>query len=78
MYNILDYSGISTKQINLLDRKAVSIITKRFFKGLNGIDNIYTQHNPLIIETIEDFIKGKLNLQSYPYVDNSQGVYTKK
>ncbi|XP_031779936.1 vacuolar protein sorting 45 isoform X1 [Nasonia vitripennis] len=76
VYSILDYSGISTKQINLFDREAVAKITKKLFKGLNGVDNIYTQHTPLLAETIEDLIKGKLNVQTFPYLGNT--VLTKK
>lgn len=76
VYNILDYSGISSKQINLFDKEAVAKITKKLFKGLNGVDNIYTQHTPLLAETIEDLIKGKLNIQSFPYLGNT--VLTKR
>ncbi|CAB0029737.1 unnamed protein product [Trichogramma brassicae] len=71
VYSILDYSGISTKQINLFDKEAVAKITKKLFKGLNGVDNIYTQHTPLLNETIEDLIKGKLNPQVFPYLGNA-------
>ncbi|XP_014209907.1 vacuolar protein sorting-associated protein 45 isoform X1 [Copidosoma floridanum] len=75
-HSILDYSDISTKQINLFDREAVAKMTKKLFKGLNGIDNIYTQHTPLLSETVEDLVKGKLNLQTFPYLGNT--VLTKK
>ncbi|KAJ8672591.1 hypothetical protein QAD02_003850 [Eretmocerus hayati] len=76
VHSILEYSGISTKQINLFDREAVAKITKKLFKGLNGVDNIYTQHTPLLTETVEDLIKGKLNTQMYPSLGNV--VLTKK
>lgn len=36
------------------------------FQGLNGVENIYTQHTPLLKDTIEDLIKGKLRENLYP------------
>ncbi|KZC15037.1 Vacuolar protein sorting-associated protein 45, partial [Dufourea novaeangliae] len=71
IHNILEYSGINTRQNNLFDRESVAKITKKLFKGLSGIDNIYTQHTPLLNETLEDLIKGKLSSQTYPYLGNT-------
>ncbi|XP_015112096.1 vacuolar protein sorting-associated protein 45 [Diachasma alloeum] len=76
VYNILEYSGINMRQSNLFDREAVAKITKKLFKGLSGVDNVYTQHNPLLTEILEDLIKGKLNTQTYPYLGNM--VMTKR
>lgn len=70
VYNILQYSGINSRQSNLFDREAVAKITKKLFKGLSGVDNIYTQHNPLLTEILDDLIRGKLNPQNYPYLGN--------
>ncbi|TGZ57356.1 Vacuolar protein sorting-associated protein 45 [Temnothorax longispinosus] len=70
VYNILEYSGVNARQSNLFDREAVAKITKKLFKGLSGVDNIYTQHCPLINETLEDLIKGKLSTQTFPYLGN--------
>lgn len=44
----------------------VAGITKRFVKGLKGIDNVYTQHEPLLKEIVEDLVKGKLRTTSFP------------
>ncbi|XP_017756227.1 PREDICTED: vacuolar protein sorting-associated protein 45 [Eufriesea mexicana] len=71
VYNILEYSGINARQSNLFDRESVAKITKKLFKGLSGVDNIYTQHTPLLNETLEDLIKGKLSLQAFPYLGNA-------
>lgn len=70
VYNILEYSGVNARQSNLFDREAVAKITKKLFKGLSGVDNIYTQHCPLINETLEDLIKGRLSTQAFPYLGN--------
>jgi hypothetical protein len=39
------------------------------FKGLKGVENVYTQHSPRLETTLQDLIKGKLNPQSYPFVE---------
>lgn len=70
VYNTLEYSGVNTRQSNLFDREAVAKITKKLFKGLSGVDNIYTQHTPLLNETLEDLIKGRLSLHTFPYLGN--------
>lgn len=35
------------------------------------IDNIYTQHTPLVKELVEQLIKGKLKETAYPFIGNS-------
>ncbi|KAF2750361.1 Sec1-like protein [Sporormia fimetaria CBS 119925] len=39
------------------------------FKGLKGVENVYTQHSPRLETTLQDMIKGRLNQQSYPFVE---------
>jgi vacuolar protein sorting-associated protein 45 len=39
------------------------------FKGLKGVENVYTQHSPLLETTLQNLIKGKLRDQQYPFVD---------
>ena len=39
------------------------------FKGLKGVENVYTQHSPRLETTLQDLIKGRLNHQVYPFVE---------
>ncbi|KAF2841735.1 Sec1-like protein [Patellaria atrata CBS 101060] len=39
------------------------------FKGLKGVENVYTQHSPRLESTLQDLIKGRLRDQLYPFVD---------
>lgn len=39
------------------------------FKGLKGVENVYTQHSPRLETTLQDMIKGRLNQQSYPFIE---------
>ncbi|KAK4114050.1 Sec1-like protein [Canariomyces notabilis] len=39
------------------------------FKGLKGVENVYTQHSPLLETTLQNLIKGKLREAQYPFVE---------
>ncbi|KAK4169211.1 Sec1-like protein [Cladorrhinum sp. PSN259] len=39
------------------------------FKGLKGVENVYTQHSPLLETTLQHLIKGKLKEGQYPFVE---------
>ena len=34
---------------------------------LQGVENVYTRHKPMIAETLEALVKGKLKDTSFPY-----------
>ncbi|XP_015522855.1 vacuolar protein sorting-associated protein 45 [Neodiprion lecontei] len=70
VYSILEYSGVHARQSNLFNHEGVSKITKKLFMGLSGVDNIYTQHKPLLVETLDDLLKGRLSTQTFPYLGN--------
>ncbi|XP_045503454.1 vacuolar protein sorting-associated protein 45 [Colias croceus] len=64
----LEYGGAHARQSDLFGLQDATKITKRLFKGLSGVENIYTQHTPLLKDTLEDLIKGKLRENLYPLV----------
>lgn len=39
------------------------------FKGLKGVENVYTQHSPLLETTLQDLVKGRLKEQQYPFFE---------
>jgi vacuolar protein sorting-associated protein 45 len=41
----------------------------RLNRGLRGVENVYTQHSPRLESTLQDLIKGRLNMNSYPFVE---------
>ncbi|GLG98219.1 Protein ROP [Gryllus bimaculatus] len=68
-----EYGGARVRQSDLFGTQdAVVKITKRFFKDLKGVENVYTQHSPLLKETLEDLIKGKLKENTFPYLGKEQ------
>ncbi|XP_077988672.1 vacuolar protein sorting-associated protein 45-like [Glandiceps talaboti] len=69
---LLDYGGSRSRSSDLFGQKNPISQARRFFKGLKGVENIYTQHTPLLQETLDQLIKGKLKESSYPYLGTSQ------
>jgi vacuolar protein sorting-associated protein 45 len=39
------------------------------FKGLKGVENVYTQHSPLLESILQNLIKGRLREQQYPFAE---------
>lgn len=46
--------------------KAMASLKRRFVQGLKGVDNVYTQHEPLLTEILKSLIKGQLKESSFP------------
>lgn len=69
--NVLEYAGSHARQSDLFNVEDAVKVTKRFIKGLSGVDNVYTQHKPLLHETLEDLVKNRLKDHLYPYIGNN-------
>ena len=39
------------------------------FKGLKGVENVYTQHAPRLEATLQNLVKARLKEQQYPFVE---------
>lgn len=69
----MDYAGIAQRQSDLFDTSIpqdVSSIRRRLFKGVQGVDNVYTQHKPLLVSTLTAALKGRLRENHFPYCGN--------
>ncbi|KAK4294324.1 hypothetical protein Pmani_033039 [Petrolisthes manimaculis] len=79
--SIMDYGGARARQSDLFGTQTpqdVSSIRKRLFKGLKGVDNVYTQHNPLLLETLGEVMKGRLREGAFPYCGNVPSTLTSR
>ncbi|VVC43830.1 Hypothetical protein CINCED_3A017831 [Cinara cedri] len=69
VYDVMKYqSKVILDNENTL--KNAKQITKRFYKDLKGVDNIFTQHVPLLKELVEDMIKSRLKEEQYPFLSD--------
>lgn len=68
---MIDYGGKRVRGSDLITATDAVAITKQFFKGLKGVENVYTQHQPLLHETLDQLIKGRLKDSQFPYLGPS-------
>lgn len=68
---VVEYGGKRVRGTDLINPNDAVAITKQFFKGLKGVENVYTQHQPLLQETLDQLIKGRLKDSQYPYLGPS-------
>ncbi|EDV26408.1 uncharacterized protein TRIADDRAFT_22566 [Trichoplax adhaerens] len=68
---VLQYGGKKSRGSDIFGGNTPLSITKKFFKGLKGVENIYTQHTPLVQDVLDSLVKGKLSDGQYPYATGS-------
>ncbi|KAK6622685.1 hypothetical protein RUM43_008527 [Polyplax serrata] len=59
------------------DTKTVERIKKKL-SDLKGVENVFTRHTPMLKETLEDLIKGKLKESFYPYLNSMKSQTGRK
>lgn len=64
-------TGDSTTS-DLLSADNVKSFTKKVIKGLKGVENIYTQHSPVMKEVVQELARGRLKASLYPYLGTVQ------
>ncbi|KAI7798778.1 vacuolar protein sorting-associated protein 45 [Triplophysa rosa] len=65
---VVEYGGKRVRGSDLITPTDAVSITKQFFKGLKGVENVYTQHQPLLHDTLDQLIKGRLKDSQFPYL----------
>uniref|UniRef100_A0A7N8Y1N8 Vacuolar protein sorting-associated protein 45 n=1 Tax=Mastacembelus armatus TaxID=205130 RepID=A0A7N8Y1N8_9TELE len=69
--SVVEYGGKRVRGSDLITPTDAVAITKQFFKGLKGVENVYTQHQPLLHDTLDQLIKGRLKDSQFPYLGPS-------
>jgi vacuolar protein sorting-associated protein 45 len=66
---IIEYGGTSKRGGDLYGQQkgVLSTLAKTLTKGINGVENVYTQHKPMLSEVLDLLVKGKLKDNDYPY-----------
>ena len=57
---------------DLLSADNVKSLTKKMIKGLKGVENIYTQHSPMVTEVVQEVSRGRLRAAHFPYLGTVQ------
>ena len=45
-----------------------SKLTSTVKRGLNGVSNVFTQHEPVVVNLLDQLARGRLSKQAFPYV----------
>ncbi|XP_055544618.1 vacuolar protein sorting-associated protein 45 [Wyeomyia smithii] len=69
---ILEYISMNARQelFNLVKITDAVKLTRNLIKGLKGVENVYTQHNCVLKETLEEVVKGRPLDSAYPIMGN--------
>uniref|UniRef100_A0A3Q2YPL7 Vacuolar protein sorting-associated protein 45 n=1 Tax=Hippocampus comes TaxID=109280 RepID=A0A3Q2YPL7_HIPCM len=68
---VVEYGGKRVRGSDLITPTDAVAITKQFFKGLKGVENVYAQHQPLLHDTLDQLVKGRLKDSQFPYLGAS-------
>jgi vacuolar protein sorting-associated protein 45 len=70
---ILRYGGVKSRGPGLYgdDHNLMSKMTKSFITSVHGVENVYSQHVPLVMDTLQSILKGKLSTKTHPIVPGS-------
>eukprot|EP00934_Nitzschia_sp_Nitz4_P006811 Nitzschia sp. Nitz4//scaffold29_size155292//87833//89581//NITZ4_002668-RA/size155292-processed-gene-0.19-mRNA-1//1//CDS//3329546478//6801//frame0 len=69
---MLRYAGTKSRGPGLYgDHNIMSKMTKSFMTSVQGVANVYAQHSPLLMETIQSVARGKLRQETHPFVPGS-------
>jgi vacuolar protein sorting-associated protein 45 len=74
MDSILRYGGSKQRAPGLYgetDNNLVSKMTKSFMTSVQGVSNVYSQHIPRLLHTLQAVAKGKLKPEECPFVPGS-------
>ncbi|KAG8944244.1 vacuolar protein sorting-associated protein 45 [Tulasnella sp. 424] len=66
---VLNVAGADQRQDDLFSTENIFSRGKSALKGLKGVENVYTQHSPHLMDTLELLLKGRLREASYPFLD---------
>eukprot|EP00249_Psilotum_nudum_P018464 c26818_g1_i2 orf=120-1817(+) len=68
VHTLLKQAGVDKRTGDLYGNRNLFNRARNMARGLKGIENVYTQHQPLIFHTIENIVKGWLRDIDYPVV----------
>ncbi|KAK9453689.1 Sec1-like protein [Dipodascopsis uninucleata] len=66
---LINYAGYSQRQEDLFRTDSLFSRAQSGFKGLQGVENVYTQHVTLLERTLGALSKGRLRENFYPFIE---------
>lgn len=72
--DVAKLAGEDTRVGDLFGQRTFFSRAQKMVGGLKGADNVYTQHTPLLVQTLENVAKGKLRESDFPFVADANGA----
>ena len=73
MNHVLRYAGQSVRSGELFGAKSLmEAFARTISHGLKGVENAFTQHVPLLYDTLKSLVGSKLSERAFPFVGASQ------
>lgn len=74
--SVKEYAGVAKRSSDVFsNRSFFAKASNTVRRGIGGVDNVYTQHEPLVIETLENLFKSKLKNIEFPLVRPEESGY---
>lgn len=70
IYVLLNLAGAEQRQGDLFANENLLARGKSALRGLKGVDNVYTQHTPHLVQTLDQLMRGKLRTAHYPFASS--------
>ncbi|RAL43007.1 hypothetical protein DM860_009789 [Cuscuta australis] len=67
---LLKQAGVDKRTGDLYGNRDFLNIARNMARGLKGVENVYTQHQPLLFQTMESITRGRLRDVDYPLLGN--------
>ncbi|CAJ2667580.1 vacuolar sorting-associated protein 45 [Trifolium pratense] len=67
---LLKQAGVDKRTGDLYGNRDLMNIARNMARGLKGVENVYTQHQPLLFQIMESIVKGRLKDVDYPFFGN--------
>ncbi|KAM0944221.1 putative sec1-like protein [Dioscorea sansibarensis] len=67
---LLKQAGVDKRTGDLYGNRDLLNIARNMARGLKGVENVYTQHQPLLFQAMENITKGRLKDVDYPFIGN--------
>ncbi|CAG9463481.1 unnamed protein product [Pedinophyceae sp. YPF-701] len=68
---LLDHAGQARRDGDLYGTRTFMAKAGTLFKGLKGVENVYTMHQPQLLATLEAVARGRLREQAFPFLGGS-------
>ncbi|KAI0558404.1 Sec1 [Gracilaria domingensis] len=75
---VKEYAGIAKRSGDVFsNRTFFAMASNTVRRGIGGVDNVYTQHEPLLVGILDDLFRTKLKNADFPMARPDDGMYGK-